>query len=115
MINPEDFRPYSEVYNYEPAPIMPGIRRLADAEEEKYELDVELPDEPLNFIPSRVPHYNNPSRYYYAGIQVPECAMRPEEEEMVEGFAHKKNRRFWLRLAIFLVILWAISLMSSRQ
>ena len=113
MIDPEDFKPYSEVYNYEPAPIMPGIRRLAGAEEEKYELDVELPDEPLNFIPSKVARYNDPKRFYYAGIQVPACAMVPEE--MVEGFSHQNIPKFWIRLAIFLIILYLISYLSSKQ
>ena len=115
MINPEDFRPYSEVYNYEPAPIMPGIRRLADAEEERYRLDVELPDEPLNFIPSYVPRYNNPQRFYYAGLGAPTCGGMTPEEEMVEGFAHGMIPRFWWRLLILILIIALIYYLSNKQ
>ena len=115
MINPEDFQPSEEVYNYVPAPLMPGIRKLADAEEEKYRLEVELPDEPMNFIPSRVPSYNNPSRYYYAGLGAPSCGMAPEEE-MMEGFGHSRlNLRFLIRMAIFILLIVLIYNMVTKQ
>ena len=53
MITPDDFEP---VYEFAPAPRMPGVRRLGCAREEKYRLAVDLDaDEPNNFIPPPIP------------------------------------------------------------
>lgn len=51
MITPDDFEP---VYEFVPAPRMPGVRRIGSVPEEKYRLAVDLNDrEPLNFVPRK--------------------------------------------------------------
>ena len=48
MITPDDFE---SVYQYVPAPRMPGVRRIGSFPEEKYRLLADWNDEPLNFVP----------------------------------------------------------------
>jgi len=62
---------YDHVYNYTPAPIMPGIRKLHGVPEEKYIVDYEFDAERDNFVPSHVPYYNNPRPdLYYGGLPI---------------------------------------------
>ena len=50
MITPDEFEP---LYQYVPAPIMPGVRNLFSGPMERYRLTVNLDDDEYNFVPPR--------------------------------------------------------------
>lgn len=101
MITPDDFEP---VYEYVPAPRMPGVRRIGSVPEEKYRLAVNLDAEPLNFVPSHV-----------AGSSCG-CGERWRHRPPVmaaggvglEPFEVKINTGFLCTLLVIILIIWLI-------
>lgn len=91
-MNPSD---YDAVYHYAPAPLMPGIRKLHGNPEEKYIVDYEFDAERENFIPSRIPYYNNPRPdMFYLGLPIFESF-----SDMTSGYTG---------LIVFILIICAI-------
>lgn len=48
------------VYQYVPAPIMPGIRKLGGVQAERAMLVSGWDDKPLNYVPSHDPNFGKP-------------------------------------------------------
>lgn len=104
MINPDDFEP---VYEFAPAPRMPGVRKLGCRPEERYRLAVNLnADGPINFVP-----------------QGSSCGKRWRRRPPVmaadgiglEPFDVTINTGFLCTLLIIILIIWLIYSTSNKH
>ena len=107
MINPNDFRnEYDPVYDYTPAPIMPGIRHLHGVPEEHHKVLVDLEAVNDNFVPNHMPEFNNNR------MVVP--VVMAAGGYGLEGFG-SSNVRFILRLFIFALIIALIFYLIKKN
>lgn len=101
MITPDDFE---SVYQYVPAPRMPGVRKLGDRPEERYRLTVDLDAPTYNYVP-------------VIGKQSSGCRRRPPVMAAggvgIEPFDVRFNPRFLIQLLIIILIIWFVYNMSK--
>ncbi|ARF11450.1 hypothetical protein Klosneuvirus_1_307 [Klosneuvirus KNV1] len=107
MITPDDFE---SVYQYVPAPRMPGVRKIGSVPNEKYRLAVNLDAEPLNFVPAHASK---------SGCGCGErCRRRPPVMAAggigVEPFEVKINTGFLSTLLILILIVWLVYNTSNK-